>query len=125
MQAIPDVSPVQQAAAGDNAVSFMQIREHQIEAALPFCAIDGRIKLARAPGEFRQFAPRFAAAVGDDLIIQSFRQRIIADVAQGKKRYLFPLAEKVRRQRQHDFFRAAAGQTVDNKQYAHRYFTKS
>ena len=85
MQAIPDVSPVQQAAAGDNAVSFMQIREHQIEAALPFCAIDGRIKLARAPGEFRQFAPRFAAAVGDDLIIQSFRQRIIADVAQGKK----------------------------------------
>jgi hypothetical protein len=31
----------------------------------------------------------------------------------------------MRCQRQHDFFRAAAGQAVDNKQYAHRYFTKS
>ena len=103
----------------------MQIREHQIETALLFCFLDCRIKLARAPGQLRQLAPRLAAAIGDDLIIQPFRQRIIADVAQGKKRYLFTLAKKMRCQRQHDFFRAAAGQAVDNKQYAHRYFTKS
>ena len=36
VQAKPDVAPVQQAAAGDNAVGFMQIREHQIETALLF-----------------------------------------------------------------------------------------
>ena len=85
VQAKPDVAPVQQAAAGDNAVGFMQIREHQIETALLFCFLDCRIKLARAPGQLRQLTPRLAAAIGDDLIIQPFRQRIIADVAQGKK----------------------------------------
>lgn len=82
MQAEPDVTLRERAAAGDDAVGFMQIGEHQIEIALQLRLGDGRIKLARAARQLGQLAPRLSAAVANHAVIQPFRQRVVANVAQ-------------------------------------------
>ena len=125
MQAEPDVPVFQRPAAGDNAIGFMQVGEHQIEFALLLGVDYGCIQLAGTARKFGDFAPGCPAAIAHNLIIQPFRQRIITDVAQGKQRDPFALAQKALSQGQHDLFRSAAGQAVDHKQYTHRYFTRS
>ena len=73
MQAEPDVPVFQRPAAGDNAIGFMQVGEHQIEFTLLFGCDDGGIQLAGAARKFGDFAPGCPAAVTHNLIIQPFR----------------------------------------------------
>ena len=76
-------SGFQRPAAGDNAIGFMQVGERRSEFTLLFETMTIAASNWRAQREssviLRHGCP---AAVGDDLIIQPFRQRIIADVAQ-------------------------------------------
>ena len=125
MQAEPDVPVFQRPAAGDNAIGFMQVGEHQIEFTLLFGCDDGGIQLAGAAGQLGQLAPRFTAAIGNYLVVEPLGQWVLADIAQRNERHPIAVAQELCRQGQDHFFRAAAGQAVDNKQYAHRYFTKS
>jgi hypothetical protein len=67
-------SVFQRLAAGDNTIGFMQVGEHQIEFARLLGFDYGRIQLTGAARKFGDFAPRFAAMVANDLIIQPVRQ---------------------------------------------------
>lgn len=90
MHAEPHFIALQGAAVRHDAVSFVQMREHHIKFAAALRPLDSLIQQPGAAWDLRQLPPRFFAGILNDLIIDAFRNGVVAHFPQREERDLMP-----------------------------------
>ena len=88
MHAKPDFIAFQRTAVCNNAVGFVQMREHNVKFSAAFSPLNSPIQQMGAAWDLRQLSPRFFAGILNNLIINAFRDGVIAHFPQGEERDL-------------------------------------
>lgn len=82
MHAEPDFIPFQRTAVRHDAVSFVQMGEHHIKFTAAFCPLDSLIQQSGAAWDLCQLPSRFFAGILNNLIIDAFRNGVVAHFPQ-------------------------------------------